>query len=108
MKRFQRTVEDFTCEHCGASVKGDGYTNHCTQCLWSKHVDINPGDRANACGGLMRPIRIEGSTPDYFLIHECVRCEKQSRNIFGKADNMETLLSIAKTVAEGKVAKRLD
>ena len=26
-------------------MKGNGYTNHCPKCLWSKHVDINPGDR---------------------------------------------------------------
>ncbi|MFA6992594.1 MAG: RNHCP domain-containing protein, partial [Candidatus Gracilibacteria bacterium] len=40
-KRFSRTIEDFVCEKCGAKVKGDGYTNHCPKCLWSKHVDIN-------------------------------------------------------------------
>jgi hypothetical protein len=42
-KRFQKTVEDFVCEHCGHPVAGNGYTNHCSQCLWSKHVDDNSG-----------------------------------------------------------------
>ena len=51
--RFTRVVEDFTCGQCGAAVTGDGYTNHCPLCLWSRHVDINPGDRAAECGGLM-------------------------------------------------------
>ena len=59
MKRFSRRTEDFTCEHCGTKVKGNGYTNHCPQCLYSKHVDINPGDRLSDCGGLMEPIDIE-------------------------------------------------
>ncbi|MEK7158524.1 MAG: RNHCP domain-containing protein, partial [Patescibacteria group bacterium] len=45
-RTFQRRVEDFTCESCGAQVTGDGYTNHCPQCLVSKHVDVYPGDRA--------------------------------------------------------------
>ena len=43
---FTRKVEDFTCEHCGREVHGNGYTNHCPHCLHSKHVDVNPGDRA--------------------------------------------------------------
>ena len=59
MKRFNRRIEDFTCEHCGTEVHGNGYTNHCPNCLWSKHVDINPGDRAADCGGLMEPIAVE-------------------------------------------------
>ena len=36
-RNFQRHVEDFECEHCGAFVEGDGYTNHCPACLWCKH-----------------------------------------------------------------------
>jgi len=100
---FQKRVEDFTCEHCGAFVKGDGYTNHCPKCLWSKHVDINPGDRANTCGGLMKPVRTEGTVSAYFIIHECVRCGAEARNVFGKKDNVEALLAIAKDAAEGIV-----
>jgi hypothetical protein len=42
-RTFQRHAEDFACEHCGHLEEGDGYTNHCTHCLWSRHVDINPG-----------------------------------------------------------------
>ena len=59
MKQFVRRREDFVCEHCGTKVVGDGYTNHCPKCLWSKHVDIMPGDRAEDCQGLMRPIDIK-------------------------------------------------
>jgi hypothetical protein len=35
------------------------YRNHCPACLWSKHVDVQPGDRAATCRGLMRPDRVE-------------------------------------------------
>ncbi|MDO8561636.1 MAG: RNHCP domain-containing protein [bacterium] len=105
MKKFQRTIEDFVCENCGAHNEGDGYTNHCRVCLWSKHVDVNPGDRAAVCGGLMKPVRLEGSTPAYFIVHECVRCGKIMRNEARKTDSREALLNIAKDFAEGKVPK---
>jgi len=68
-KNFQRTIEDFQCEHCGANISGNGYTNHCTECLWSKHVDINPGDRAATCGGLMRPTSLENENGEYVITH---------------------------------------
>jgi len=55
-KRFQKRIEDFVCERCGAFVKGTGYTDHCPECLWSKHVDVNPGDREAECGGLMEHV----------------------------------------------------
>ena len=58
-KKFQRTKEDFTCEKCGLVVKGSGYTNHCSRCLWSKHVDVNPGDRQTTCQGFMEPVGVE-------------------------------------------------
>jgi len=103
---FKRTVEDFTCEHCGERVKGGGYTNHCPKCLWSKHVDISPGDRANPCGGLMKPVRTEGTVAKYFILHECIKCGAKGRNTFGKEDSVEALLDIAKNAAEG-VVKRL-
>ena len=36
---FIRKTEDFICENCGAVVVGNGYTNHCPACLYSKHVE---------------------------------------------------------------------
>ena len=55
VKRFSRLIEDFICEHCNNPVKGNGYTNHCPYCLYSKHVDEDPGDRAATCHGIMEP-----------------------------------------------------
>ena len=104
---FKRVMENFTCEHCGVFTKGDGYTNHCPKCLWSKHVDVNPGDRANACGGLMKPVRTEGTVARYFIIHKCERCGAETRTIFGKNDSTEALLAVAKDAAEGIVKRVL-
>ena len=94
---FTRTIEDFTCVHCGAMVPGNGYTNHCPKCLWSKHADVHPGDRAEACGGLMKPIWLEGASPDYVIIHRCTQCESERRNRAGANDSIEALIALAGT-----------
>ena len=94
-KRFQRTVEDFDCEHCGAHVQGNGYTNHCPKCLWSKHVDKEPGDRAERCSGMMEPVKLEGSSPAYRIVHRCVKCGAERRVNTSPDDNKEALLAIA-------------
>lgn len=93
---FTRRVEDFTCGHCGLEVKGNGYTNHCPHCLWGKHVDVDPGDRAHACGGMMEPIAIEGSSPRYVIVHRCVRCSTEKRNRTAPTDDAEVLLHLAR------------
>ena len=56
MKKFTKRKENFICENCGHFVVGNGFTNHCPNCFFSKHVDINPGDRLCSCNGLMKPI----------------------------------------------------
>ena len=91
-ERFKRTKEDFTCEHCGAVVTGDGYTNHCPTCLWSKHVDLHPGDRAESCGGLMEPIQLIKKGDSFSLTHRCTRCgeEHSVRTVAG--DDLAVLL----------------
>ena len=94
-KRFQRRIEDFVCEHCGAQVTGNGYTDHCPKCLWSKHVDINPGDRAETCQGMMEPIALEGSTPDYRIVERCTRCDIIRRISVAKEDDIQAILKLA-------------
>jgi hypothetical protein len=52
----------FRCERCGTvvvPVTNGSYRNHCPACLWSKHVDVRPGDRAGACRGPMRPVGLD-------------------------------------------------
>jgi len=94
-KRFQRRVEDFVCERCGTEVKGNGYTNHCPKCLWGKHVDVHPGDRAATCLGMMEPVRIEGTTPDYRIIHRCQRCGLERANVVSFTDSAEAIIAVA-------------
>lgn len=93
--RFTRLTEDFTCENCGQTVTGNGYTNHCPNCLWSKHVDINPGDRASNCLGLMEPVGVKTKRGQLDLVHQCKKCGHVKSNKLAPADNYDTFLAIA-------------
>ena len=95
-RRFTKNLEDFVCEKCGAHVIGNGFTNHCPECLWSKHVDNNPGDRAAICKGMMEPKAIEGSSPSYRILHECLLCGHTKRNAITPNDSITAILKIAK------------
>lgn len=74
----------FVCERCGTAVvpvSNGGYRNHCPACLWSKHVDERPGDRAATCGGLMRPVGLDHrSGKGLMVVHRCVRCGVERPN----------------------------
>ena len=94
--RFKRTKEDFVCANCGAKVKGNGYTNHCPRCLFSQHVDINPGDRASTCGGLMKPVDVELKDGEYTLVQRCVKCGHTRRNRVAKEDDFEIVIELSK------------
>jgi len=92
--RFTRRVEDFVCGHCGRSVMGTGYTNHCPACLWSKHVDVNPGDRASTCGGMMEPVGVSLVRDEYVIRHRCVTCGFEKPNKAAKEDDFEMMLKL--------------
>ena len=93
---FTRTKEDFICEHCGEKVKGNGYTNHCSKCLWGKHVDIEPGDRAEECRGMMEPVGAELVGGKFVLTHTCVKCGIVRRNKDAVLDDKGVILEIVK------------
>ena len=90
--KFQKNIEDFICEHCGFAVKGNGYTNHCSECLWSKHVDIFPGDRAEECGGLMKPIQLISKKKNFSIVHQCVKCGEERTTKSVPEDKIDILL----------------
>lgn len=97
-KRFTKKQEDFVCENCGHQVVGTGYTNHCTKCLWSKHVDINPGDREESCGGLMRPIDLYQEGQNWIVVHECDRCDFVRRNHIVEEDDFDSVIELSKKI----------
>ncbi len=74
----------FTCAVCGAEVPAlanGSYRNHCPHCLHSLHVDVNPGDRASDCGGVLEPVAVEHSgKKGWVVVHRCRRCGEVRRN----------------------------
>ncbi len=83
LKRFRKNDAGFVCANCGMQVLplGTSSRNHCPGCLCSLHVDINPGDRANSCRGLLRPIAAEPDVKKgYIIISKCDKCGEIRRN----------------------------
>ena len=99
-KKFQRTIEDFVCGHCGAKVRGNGYTNHCPKCLWSRHVDNYPGDRGNPCGGMLRPIGVQFQKGEYHIQHFCEKCGARARCKSTAGDDINALTALSESLAK--------
>ncbi|HOD01345.1 MAG TPA: RNHCP domain-containing protein [bacterium] len=91
---FIRKKENFTCINCGAFIVGDGYTNHCPNCLYSEHVDVTPGDRKNTCRGLMEPIGVEIKDGERIIVHRCTKCGEIKRCKSSPRDNFEAVLQV--------------
>lgn len=74
----------FRCETCGAQVlplTNGSYRNHCPVCLYSKHVDELPGDRASECGGMMEPVElVYAPKKGYQIRHRCLLCGAEGLN----------------------------
>ena len=100
MKRFRMIDEEFVCENCNKIVSKLNYTarDHCPYCLFSKHVDINPGDRKNSCMGLLEPIGIEKYKDTYKIIYKCQKCGQRHKNIMAKDDNYDLVIELSKNV----------
>lgn len=97
--KFTEIDEEFVCENCGKKVEKLGYScrNHCPHCLYSKHVDKNPGDREETCHGLLEPIGIEISPKKgYVIVFKCMKCGKIRKNKVAEDDNMELVYEIAR------------
>ena len=106
MSREQRTrvrrrgPDTFRCGHCRLDVSMDApgtqHRNHCPSCLWSRHLDNTPGDRAADCSGSMEPIgvcvRADG---EWALIHRCGGCATVRMNRIAGDDSPLLLMRLA-------------
>lgn len=96
-KRFTKNDSGFLCANCGREVPPLRYTsrNHCPWCLCSLHLDVNPGDRAADCGGIMDPITAE---PDpkrgFILTHKCRKCGAIRRNKAAEDDDRNAIIRL--------------
>lgn len=98
MKNFTMRDENFICENCGKNVEKLNYTarDHCPYCLYSKHLDIMPGDRKNECKGLLKPIGIEKFKDTYKIIYKCLKCNQSHKNIMATDDDMDLIIELSK------------
>lgn len=106
-KRFAMRDEGFFCAHCKKEVLPNGVTSrdHCPRCLYSMHVDKNPGDRANPCRGILRPI---SATPHpkkgFVIIYRCEKCGEILRNKAALSgtdpDDMDRLIALTSNPME--------
>ena len=111
MKPMDNVTEPrFECCHCSLEVTpneamGTAHRNHCNHCLWSKHVDTTPGDRASACLGCMEPIGVtlkhEGTDKygkeklgDVMLVHRCTVCGAINLNRIAADDPEDLIMSV--------------
>lgn len=97
MKKFNMIDEEFICEKCGKKVNKliHSARDHCPFCLYSKHVDINPGDRANECKGLLKPIDIEKFKDTYKIIYKCEKCGLEHKNIMASDDDINVIINLS-------------
>lgn len=98
MKKFKMIDQEFICEVCGNLTKPLGYTarDHCPNCLSSKHVDNNPGDRDNDCKGILKPIGLEKNKKGlYQIVYKCEKCGMIKKNIKANDDNNNLIIELS-------------
>ena len=92
----------FACLHCGLKVlplSNGGYRNHCPKYLYSKHLDLKPGDRSSPCRGPMKPVGIRYTSGKGFqIVHRCTACGVMRANKVAtdtvQPDELEALLRL--------------
>lgn len=96
----RRGSRPFTCLHCRCAVDpkahGTRHRNHCPNCLWSRHVDHEPGDRRCPCRSAMEPICIAvRAGSEWALVHRCTGCGTLKTNRVAGDDRELALLQLA-------------
>ncbi len=96
-KKFKMIDEGFVCENCKRKVSPLLYTarDHCPFCLYSKHLDINPGDRASDCLGVLKPIGIFKFKDTYKIKYKCLKCGIEKNNIMAIDDDMDCIIKLS-------------
>ncbi len=103
---FVKNDNEFICVNCNNKVEKLKYTSrdHCNHCLYSIHVDITPGDRANSCKGLLVPINvIETPKKGKVIIYRCNKCGQEVRNIVALDDSKDAIYKVVENYAKGVV-----
>ena len=96
MKNFTKRDESFVCENCGMEVEKLVYSSrdHCPHCLCSKHVDKLPGDRAESCKGILRPVQTIPNKDGFDTIYKCDGCNEIRKNKSAVDDDIDLLIKL--------------
>lgn len=96
-KKFKMIDESFICTNCNKQVNLLLYTarDHCPYCLYSVHVDNNPGDRLSNCHGLLIPTGIEKYKLGYKILYKCNKCGEVKKNISALDDDMDKIIELS-------------
>ncbi|BCY16383.1 hypothetical protein hrd7_02320 [Leptolinea sp. HRD-7] len=102
-------TQNFKCRNCGFFVtqnrelSGVNNRNHCPRCLWSRHMDITPGDRKSDCLSRMEPVGLTVkrvnkkygcAVGELMVIHVCTGCGKVSINRIAADDDPDVIHTI--------------
>ncbi len=99
---FIKNDNSFICINCKKEVEKLKYTSrdHCKYCLYSLHVDVFPGDRANDCKGVLKPINvITDSKKGKQIVYKCLKCGAEIKNIVANDDNLDEIYKIVNNYA---------
>ena len=115
-KRYFKThpcTDSFTCKVGGWQVvsagAGSNHRNHCPNCLYSIHLDNEPGDRSSDCHGRMEPIGVwVRKNGEWAVIHRCTRCGKVASNRVAADDNPMKLMGLAMRPFGSRMIARAD
>jgi len=96
-KKFTMKDEAFLCNHCQKQVYPLKYSarDHCPFCLYSLHVDNNPGDRSCLCHGVLEPIGIVPFKNTYKIIYRCQKCGEMKKNMMARDDSMDEIIQLS-------------
>ncbi|MDR0804357.1 MAG: RNHCP domain-containing protein [Oscillospiraceae bacterium] len=96
MKTFTMRGGGFVCEYCGGDNPPLTGTvrDHCRVCLRSMHLDVNPGDRACECHGVMNPVGYYTGKKEQ-IAYQCDKCGYTHRNVVAVDDDYELILRVS-------------
>jgi hypothetical protein len=99
----------FRCVLCGTEViplTNGSYRDHCPCCLASLHVDLQPGDRASGCRGVMDAVDVVRTKKGWQLIHRCRACGIEHRNRAAvdtdQPDDIDRLIELMRAARPGR------
>ena len=105
-KKFTTINESFICDHCQKEVPkaSKSCRNHCPFCLHSKHLDVNPGDRASSCHGTLKPVGyFLRKKMEIYIQFQCTKClmkrvNKANQDYDNMQDSLEEILRLPSLV----------